>query len=251
MSERDWQIVEFVNQLHLLTGGQIERLSFHQLAGRSRVVTRSRALARLSSWRVVHPLPRRVGGAQRGSTVGIFSLGVVGQRLLVMRAANAGRTVPVREPRTPSDRFIAHLLAVSELAVQLREAERAGGLLLRQFITEPRAWWPNGQGGWIKPDAFVVTSNGHVDQLWWLEVDRATESLSTIGRKLRVYLEFVHRGELGPRQAIPRVLITVPHDRRLAAIQRLIKQLPKPASELFVLAIDRDAQLALLCSLKE
>ncbi|WP_329067793.1 replication-relaxation family protein [Amycolatopsis sp. NBC_01480] len=249
LSPRDWQVLETVNRLHLVTGFQVERLHFVDLAGRSRIVTRSRSLARLAEWRVLHRLPRRVGGAMRGSSVAVYGLGIAGQRLLAVRTNSSSNPPSVRPARVPSDRFVAHIVAVSELYVELREAERTNSLILRNFTTEPGAWWPNSRGGWLKPDAFLVTSNGRVDQLFWAEIDRATESLATIDRKLRTYVDFVNRGGLGPRSAVPRVLVTVPHEVRRAGIVRVVSRLPEPASELVLVTVDRDAVVALLKSL--
>lgn len=250
MSERDWQIVEAVNTLHLVTGMQLERLFFGDLTARSRIVTRSRSLSRLTHWRVLYRLPRRIGGAGRGSSVAIYALDSTGQRLLAQRANGNDATVRVRKS-VPSERFIKHIVAVSELYVRLIEAERVGSLLLRQFTTEPWCWWPNGRDNWLKPDAFLVISNGKADHLWWLEADRATESLPTIGRKLSTYLDFVRRGQLGPRGAIPRVLVTVPSEARASAIVGIVRGLPSPADELFTVTVERDALLALLSYLKE
>lgn len=245
LSVRDRRIVDSVNRLHLVSGWQLDRLHFANLTGRSRTVTRSRVLSRLVAWRVLQRLPRRVGGAMRGSSVAVYALDTTAQRLLIERANGSAAPTLVRKASVPSDRFVAHILAVTELHVQLVEAERRGELRLRQFTAEPAAWWPNGQGGWLKPDAFFVVSNGAVDHLWWLEADRATESLATIGRKLRTYLDFVQRGQVGPRGAIPRVLMTVPHLARQAAITGLVARLPPPAEELFRVALDRDATAAI------
>lgn len=241
LSERDQNILGAVNHLHLITGLQFERLFFADLTTRSRIVTRSRCLSRLVSWRILTRLPRRVGGAQRGSSVAAYALGPTGQRLLAMRANNDGKPPIIRKVGVPSDRFVAHILAVTELYVCLTEANQSNSLVLRQFITEPAAWWPNGQGKWLKPDAFFVVSNSRVDHLWWAEIDRATESLATIERKLRSYLDFVNRGGLGPRDAVPRVLVTVPDDRRQEAIHKLAAHLPPPAPELFHVVLHKQA----------
>lgn len=241
LSERDWNILEAVNHLHLVTGLQLERLFFADLTTRSRIVTRSRCLSRLVSWRILTRLPRRVGGAQRGSSVAAYALGPTGQRLLVMRAYSDTTPPAIRNVGVPSDRFIAHILDVTELYVRLAEASRSSSLILRQFTTEPAAWWPTDQGKWLKPDAFFVVSNGRVDHLWWAEVDRATESLATIGRKLRTYLDFVNRGGLGPRDAVPRVLVTAPDDRRQETIHKLTVRMPPPAPELFHVVLHEQA----------
>lgn len=241
LSTRDWNILNSVNHLHLVTGLQLQRLFFADLTTRSRIVTRSRCLSRLVAWRVLTRLPRRVGGSQRGSSVAAYALGPAGQRLLVMRT-NSDTTPPsIRNIGVPSDRFVAHMLAVTELYVCLTEANRSNVLVLRQFTTEPAAWWPTDQGIWLKPDAFFVVSNNRVDHLYWAEVDRATESLATIGRKLRTYLEFVNRGGLGPRDAVPRVLVTVPDDRRREAIHKLTVRMPPPTPELFHVVLHTQA----------
>lgn len=233
MSARDWEILETANGLHLVTGWQLDRLHFAGLHGRSRTVTRSRTLARLVRWRVLTRLPRRIGGSKRGSSVAIYALDTAGKRLLERRAIGSSEPTRVRKAVAPSERFVAHIISVSELHVRFVEAERNGRLRLREFVTEPAAWWPNGLGSWLKPDAYLVTSNGIIDHLWWAEVDCATESTEAVKRKLRTYLDFVNRGQLGPRDAIPRVLITVPHQERRQAIVDLASRLPVPADELF------------------
>lgn len=232
LSARDWTVMETVNRLHLVTGRQLERLHFAELSGRSRTVTRSRALARLVAWRVVMPLPHRVGGAGRGSTVTAYALDTAGYRLLTERLNQKVVQSKVRRPGVPSERFVQHILAASELYVSLIEAERAGQFQLRTFQAEPAAWWPNGLGGWLKPDAFLVVSNGTVDYLWWVEVDLGTESLPTVVRKLRTYVDFVNRGQAGPHEAIPRVLVSVPNEHRQIALTGQIARLPTPAGEL-------------------
>ncbi|WP_103338195.1 replication-relaxation family protein [Amycolatopsis sp. CA-126428] len=239
LGERDRAILETVNRLHLATGLQLERLHFTELSGRSRVVSRSRTLARLVSWRVLLPLPRRVGGPRRGSTVTVFALDTAGARLL---KAHAGR---VRRPGAPGERVMAHIVAVSELYVSLVEFACGGRYNLRTFQPEPACWWPDGRGGVLKPDAFAVLSNGRVDHLWWVEVDRSTESLPTLRRKLRTYLDFVNQGGRGPRGGVPRVLVTVLDDARLTAVQGLIRGLPPPAAELFFVSMHDHAALEL------
>lgn len=241
LSARDWSVMETVNRLHLVTGRQLERLHFAELAGRSRTVTRSRALARLVDWRVLMPLPRRVGGAGRGSTVSVYALDTAGHRLLTERLNQKVVQAKVRRPGTPGERFVRHILATSELYVDLVEAERAGRFQLRSFQAEPAAWWPNGLGGWLKPDAFLVVSNGTVDYLWWVEVDLGTESIPTLMRKLRTYVEFVNRGQAGPRGAIPRVLVSVPDERRRMAFMEQVRRLPAPADELLQVVTQESA----------
>lgn len=239
LSARDWDVIETVNRLHLVTGRQLERLHFAELSGRSRTVTRSRTLTRLVAWRVLMPLPRRVGGPGRGSTVSVYALDAAGSRLLIERLNQKSVQLKVRRPGMPSERFVRHILATSELYVSLVESERAGQFQLRTFQAEPAAWWPNGLGGWLKPDAFFVVSNGKVDYLWWVEVDLGTESLPTVVRKLQAYLDFVNRGQVGPRGGVPRVLVSVVGDLRRVALAEQVGRLPAPAVKLLhVVSLD-------------
>jgi len=159
----------------------------------------------------------------------VFALDTAGVRLLRQRTgtANSGR---IRRPGVPGERFVRHVIAVAEMFTTLTEADRAGTLILRQFEAEPR--WPNGLGRSLNPDAFVVVSNGRVDHLWWIEVDMATESLPTIRRKLRTYLDFLARGGRGPRGIMPRVLVSVPDHARAAAVRAEVAGLPSPATDL-------------------
>jgi len=241
LSDRDWQILGEVNRLHLTTGSQLDRLFFSHLSGRSRISSRSRALSRLVSWRVLEQLPRRIGGDKRGSSVAIYAVGIAGKRLLEARHNDDSSTKKPRRTPVPGERFTAHVLDISEVYVQLIEAARAGRLQVAEFVTEPAAWWPNGRGGLLKPDAFTVLAGSAGKRAFWLEIDRATESVPTLGRKLRVYLDFVRHGTAGPYGAIPRVLITVPHQRRLLNTIRLLDSLAEPASELFAVVLYEDA----------
>jgi hypothetical protein len=218
LSPRDWDILTTVNRLRVVSGPQLGRLHFadHRTATAS-AYSRSQVLARLVRWRVLAQLPRRIGGPAHGSSASVYALDTAGHHLLARQRIQDPRGSRVRRPGVVSDRWTNHTLTVAELYVAFVEAHRAGRLILRDFRAEPHAWWPDGLGGWLKPDAYVVVSDGKVDHLWWVEVDMATESLPTVQHKLRTYLDFDRRGGLGPRQAMPRVLISVPTQHRGAA----------------------------------
>ena len=234
LSVRDWQIIEAVNEVRLLTGQQVERLFFTDLQpGRSRVASRSRVLHRLVAWRVLVPLPRRIGGAGRGSTTLAFALDSVGQRLVHERLIATDRPTRVRRPGAPGERTVRHILAVSECYVALTELSRTSGFTLEHFQTEPACWWPNGLGGYIKPDAYALLVSGDVCDHWWIELDLATESLPAVKKQLWAYLDFVHRGQLGPDQIVPRVVIGTTIPARLKSISAMIGRLPSPAEHLF------------------
>lgn len=131
-----------------------------------------------------------------------------------------------------------HNLAVAELYVGLVEAARSHTLILVDYRAEPAAWWRDNEGEWIKPDARAVLGTGDIEDSWAIEVDQATESLPTLRRKLAVYLDLVANEEHGPDGGpLPRVLVTVPNERRLNAVRELVRLLPEPAEELFAVTL--------------
>jgi hypothetical protein len=251
LNERDWRVIEAVNRLRLVRGEQIERLFFAELSGHSKVVTRGRVLRRLVDWQVLDVLPRRVGGSLRGSSGSVYALGVTGQRLLAERQLLAGTAPRVRHVGMPTDRTMRHTLAVSELYTGLVEQVRASDAAVATFDAEPACWWPNGIGGYVKPDAYALLVHGQVRDHWWLEADLATESLPTLKRKLATYLDFVDRGQLGPSGVIPRVLVTVPTEQRYSGVLQLISRLPDPAGQLFSVITERRESDYLLQALRE
>jgi hypothetical protein len=251
LSERDWTIVEAVNRLRVASGWQLERLVFAALKpGRSRTVTRSRVLARLVGWRVLAPVGRRVGGKAKGSTVQVFALDVAGQRLMARRQLAAGERVRVRRPGAPGRYALNHLLAVAELYVELGEQTRAAGVDLAEFRAEPGCHWPNGTGGVLKPDAYVVLARPGVRDHWWVEVDLATESLPTIRGKIQTYLDFQRRGERGPDDTTPWVLISTTTARRRDAIAGVVRRLAG-AEELVTVVLSTETAAHMIQILRE
>ncbi len=252
LSDRDWQVVEAVNRLRMMSGNQLERVYFAALTGHTRAVVRGRVLRRLVHWRVLAVLPRRIGGAMRGSSGLIYVLDVAGARLCAERQAAATDALSrMRHPSAPTERSVRHTVAVSELYVSLVEQARERGAQLVSFEAEPESWWPNGLGGLLKPDAYGCLELGNVRDHWWVEVDLATESLPTIKRKLLAYLDFVERGQLGPGNVVPRVLVSGSTAARCPALRSVIVRLPAPADGLFVVQVSDEAPTFLLQTLQE
>jgi len=253
LSERDQQILLDLGRVRLLTGNQVTRLHFSTLSIHTRDRLRRRVMQRLIDLELVTTLDRQVGGVRAGSSGLIYALSAAGQRALSLLGADDGASLPTRarRPWTPGALFLTHSLAVSELYVQLVEAERAGVLELADYRTEPVSWLPNRLGGFLKPDAYLLLRLGDVEDAWAVEVDRATESLNTLRRKLLVYVDFANAGQVGPDDVTPRVLVTVPGVKRLEAVNMLVKDLPEPASQLLYIALfDRSVQ-ELIALLKE
>lgn len=239
---RDRAILDTLARLRLVTGIQLERLHFADVATSVRARVRRRVLGRLVAWRVLSTLPRRIGGVRAGSSGLVFGLDTAGQHLVVRGSA--------RQVEPPGVRFVAHQLAVAELYVALVELARRDGFTVDAFAAEPACWWPNGLGGWLKPDAFLSLSSGPVTDAWWIEQDMSTEHLPTVRRKLRAYLDFTGRGHVGPTGVMPRVLVCVPDSARQEAIASVITRLPAPANELLRVATSTEAPLFLLTVLR-
>ncbi|MBX7268824.1 replication-relaxation family protein [Micromonospora sp. Llam7] len=246
LTEREWNVMETVNRLRLVTGLQLERLHFAELTGKSRSVVRWRVLKRLVDWRVLLPLPRRIGGGLHGSGQLAYALDTAGERLLRLRRNLRHDEERIRRPGEPGQRFVQHTLAVSELYVSLVERSRVDGFTVGEFLAEPAAWWPNGSGGWMKPDAYVALANADVTDHWWIEVDLATEAVPTLRGKFLAYTDFAHRGQLGPDGVLPRVLVTVPNGYRLDVMCGLLPKLPEPADELLTITLHETAPAALV-----
>ena len=244
LSERDLAVARDVARVRLVTGEQLERLHFADLSPASRAVVRRRVLGRLVNWRVLATFERRIGGARAGSAGLTYALDVAGQRLTASDAR-------ARRPSLPGVRYVRHVLAVSETYVSLVCAARQDELRLDAFEAEPACWWPDGRGGVLKPDAYAaVGAAAHTDH-WWIEVDLSTEHLPTLKRKLMTYADFWRRGQLGPDETMPRVLVTVLTTERYSDVVRLIRQLPAESEKLFVVSVAKDATRTIVRCLNE
>jgi hypothetical protein len=250
LSARDREILTAVARVRCLTGKQIERLFFFDLFGRSRSVVRWRVLKRLVDWRVLVPLPRRIGGGP-GSATTVYTLDTAGLSLARLYASEQGNQPLLRRSGVPGERFIRHVLGVSELYVQLATASRAGGFELAEFRAEPDAWMANGLGGWLKPDAYLMLAAGAVEDCWAVEVDLATEHLPTLRRKAETYLDFYQRGQFGPHGVMPRVLFVVPDEKRREAVAAMLDQLPTLADMLLRVTTEMHAVAFLMQVLRE
>jgi hypothetical protein len=224
----------------VLTGAQLERLAFTDIAGSARGRIRRRVLGRLVGLGLVATLERRVGGVRAGSAGLVYVLTGAGQRLLDLEA---GRNEQRRRlAPTPGAMFLSHALAISEVYVSLVErARECPGLRVREFAVEAAARFEvPGSDVALRPDALAILATNNVEDVWWLEIDRGTESLPRISGMLRRYLAFAESGVPGPGGVVPRVAISVVSDERARATRGLIRRLPPLAGELFVVCREPD-----------
>jgi hypothetical protein len=243
LSERDRTLVMAVDDHVLLTAGQIERLLFADRHA-SAVATRRRCqavLRRLVDLELLDRLHRRQGGHRAGSEGFTYRVTTRGRRLLG-QAGRGGR-------EQPSERQVLHLLACAEISVQAVEAQRRGRVRSLSVTHEPHTWrrfvGPHGSLEVLKPDLLIeLTTPDGWELRWFVEVDRATEHLPTVLRKCAQYDRYWRTGS-EPHQVFPRVLWSVPDERRAEAIDQAIGRTPSLTADLFRVATTDETLAAL------
>ncbi len=202
LSERDREVLTSLAQHRFLTTDQLSR--FHFIAGGQVASTATRrcrrVLTRLSQLQVIESLGRRVGGFQAGSTAHVWCLGVIGDRLLRL-----GSNRPRARRKAPSLRHLEHCLAIGDTHLSLQNVPDHN---LTELHTEPACWRSyrrpdHTTGSTLKPDLYAVTASGDYEDHWFIEVDRATESLPVLLGKCAQYRDY-HRA--GVEQAAARHL---------------------------------------------
>ncbi|NMN98453.1 replication-relaxation family protein [Antrihabitans stalactiti] len=237
LSERDVELLRLLSVLRLLNGGQLQRLLVSDGSPATRARRARSVLQRLYIRGLVGRLDRRVGGIRAGSDGFVYRLTSRGFTALAQIDGSPRRRVASE----PGERFVAHVLAVSELYVGLVETTRDANetsLRLVSFDAEPACWrrYPAAHGGTstIRPDAFVQTGDGERGYVHFIECDMATESLTTIRAKCRSYVSYWRSGSEQRRiGTFPRVLWVVPNTARAERIAGVIRHLPVEVRPLF------------------
>jgi protein involved in plasmid replication-relaxation len=235
LSSRDQAILGSLSLHHFLTTAQLQRWHFrgHGTSSAAARICR-RVLARLDELHVIEHLERRVGGVRAGSASYVWRVGLIGDRLLRMQ--DAGR--PRARRKEPSLRFLDHCLAVADSHLALCDLAAAGQLELITVATEPAAWRryqsPTGAVDILKPGLYAVTASGEFEDHWFLEIDRATESLPTLLKKCGQYQAYRQTGQEQQRSGVfPWVLWIVPTVAHVGRLRRAIDQTAQLANELF------------------
>lgn len=241
LTDIDLSVVRLVAAARLCSGAQLEQLYWPEGTPASRARQARRELARLTGWRLLDRLPRRVGGVRAGSRGFVYSLGPAGARLL---ARQEGRRV--RRLNAPGDRYINHTLAISGIYTETVIACRTGRAELLGFQFEPECW-ARFPGAWgvtltLKPDAGLQLGVGEYAYSFLLEMDMATESLPTVERKARRHLDYYRSGEARRLRGIsPRVVWIAPNTERAQRIQSVLDRLGDVAHKLFTITTAEQA----------
>jgi hypothetical protein len=246
MPSRDREIVQAVARLTLVSGAQIINLFFSDIPDASTRARRSRrVLGRLTEQRVLARLERpRLGGAGGGSSSWVYALGPAGTRIV---AYWSGEGLPrSRSMEEPSVAWTTHRLAVSDLYVELREAEREGRVELLAFDGEPNCWRRytrlGGAPGVLKPDAFIRLGVGEFEDSFFVEVDLGSERRGQLVRQHRAYGEYFRSGvEQSNTGIFPAVVWIVPDAKRAALFEDIAGGLPEQLRGLFTVATAMNA----------
>jgi hypothetical protein len=233
LSQKDITVMSDVARMNVMSGNQIRHLHFGHSDSDRRMARLT--LERLTAAQVLARLGRRVGGQRSGSDGFCYALGVAGQRLSYSDKRRS------RPPWTPAVSHIAHVLAVSQIYVDMMTGPRSTALM--HFDAEPECWRPfSGIGGGrqvLKPDAYVVTTSGEYDDHWFVELDRSTESATRIAEKLKIYVRYFQSGKEQAKNGVfPWVVWCVPSDRRLDQITTVISALPPEHRPIFTVTDD-------------
>ncbi len=227
LSQRDLELLVSIGRHRFLTTRQVEALHFADHASPvSGARTARRVLRRLCQCLLISPLGRRVGGERAGSAAYVWRLASAGQRLLVREGLAAHSR---RAGQEPGQHYLFHCLAVADVHVALRAAERQGRFELARVQLEPDCWraylGSAGERLRLKPDLFVITRTAEFQDHWFIEVDRGTESTVTVLKQCARYEAYRRTGlEQHQTGVFPLVVLVCPDERRQSTLAGAIQR---------------------------
>lgn len=218
-TERDRQIVLTIARFKQLTSGQLSELLFHDVASHTPL---ARALRRLVASGHLARIERRlVGGTGAGSGQYVYQLGSAGWRL----SGREGRYWAFRS-------VDYHTLAIADVFVSLKKAERERTIKVLTYETEPDTWQEL-SGVKLTPDMYVELAipSRRETVVLWIEVDLGTERQKQIKDKFARYwhaYQYVEGAEV-----FPLVVVATPDKQRTYDVQRWLNSGPEEARKLF------------------
>lgn len=236
ISGRDRAILRSLAMHRYLPAKYIERLHFYDHASpASGSRSCRRVLERLMRRRLIQRLPeRRIGGVYSGSSAYIYSLTKRGHKVVEQNDSASPKA-----SNFSSTLFLDHSLEIAHTHVRLEEATRHDTLELLNLQTEPFNWrsYTNTYGlkDTLKPDLYVTTAPKRDDlyeDVWFIEVDRATESAAAIEKKCLQYIDYRMSNNHEPG-AFPIVVWLVPHSQRHHQLTSLVSKLPDMHQNMF------------------
>ncbi len=237
LGERDRQLLAAVQQYRYLMTGQIGRLLFTDAANLSAGLrAASRNLKKLNELGLISSLSRRIGGVRAGSGSFIWHLTHAGERLLRL---HDNRAFPVRRHCEPSPFFLAHTLAVAEIAIKFTEICREHEPQITALQLEPECWRAYSSAGVslsLKPDLYAATTTEEYEDRYFIEVDLDTESPAKIIEKCQKYHAYYRSGlEQEESEMFPLTVWIVPSDSRKEKLIRHLKKAFDKQAKLFAI----------------
>lgn len=234
LSERDIEVIASIQRYRYLLTSQLQRLYFSDASTPTAGLrAASRSLKKLRELGLIDHLARRIGGVRAGSGAMVWYLTHAGERLIYLHSR---KLTPTKRFFEPSPYFLAHTLAVAEVAVQLTELCRdRHGMELSSIQPEPDCWRNYSECGSIlvlKPDLFAVTLSDRYEDRWFFEIDLDTESPVKVVEKCEKYHRYYRSGlEQKESEVFPLTVWIVPtaerRDRIIAHLRKAFEKQPK------------------------
>lgn len=217
LEPRDLDVLRAVWMYGVMTTGQIRRLVFHTLSGRSAEVVANRRLNHLYHNYCVDRAFQRLG------TEMIYALDQLGARLIQMDQQKRSNREIKWSPEMIGEKLLLldHSLGVTEFGVRLTEAARSwpGGGGLR--------WWgeqvltlQKSDESHFNPDGMGIMRLDKHALGFFLEYDRGTETPAVVAHKLRNYIDYLRHPDAwrGQFQRFPVVLIPTTTEERVEKV---------------------------------
>lgn len=237
LGDRDQCVLREIQKYRYLMTGQIQRLLFTEATTPSAALrATSRNLKKLKELGLVDNLSRRIGGVRAGSGSLIWYLTHAGERLLRL---HNGQPQPMRRFFEPSSYFLAHTLAVAEIAIRLIEICRKHEPELTALQLEPKCWRSYSDANValsLKPDLYAATMTEEYDDRYFLEVDLDTESPAKIIEKCEKYHKYYRSGlEQEEYEVFPLTIWIVPSAARKEKLIRHLREAFDKQPKLFAI----------------
>ena len=192
LTDRDHQVIHLLADHRVLTADQLARLEFGNLKIAQRrllCLTKRGVLNRFRRYRWPGSAPWLYTLGQHGAAIHAATLGT--------RIPRPGETVE-RVLRLYHSPRLDHLLGIGEFFATLAGEARLHPEYGQRLVT----WWPEtvaaaATGAIVRPDAYGEWAEGHRTVGFFLELDRGTEKLETLLRKIGQYTELAHAGVTG------------------------------------------------------
>lgn len=208
---RDHEILRLVSRFGQLTTAQIDALVFHELKSRSPCRV---AIQRLVKHELLEPVAQRLpGGRLGGSAMNVLQIGREGWPLFFEGRRRFSRVIR------------AHSLAIADVFVETKKAERAGVLDVLDYATEPDSHIDVG-GADLRPDLFIDIGLPHKGErvAMWLEVDLGSERQKQIIAKIEDYKLAYEHSDQYPLDVFPTCLFLATEPERVREIRNMVKR---------------------------